>query len=89
MISIEACEPYFEYVRKYVELDPETMQLTASQISEIKFPPKHLIIAEGGLCNKVYFVLSGTARSYYTDFSGMTVTWSFHFNNNLGLPVIS
>jgi hypothetical protein len=31
------------------------------------------------------FVISGTARSYYTDLSGMTVTWSFHFNNNLSL----
>jgi CRP-like cAMP-binding protein len=85
MIPIDACEPYFEYVRKYIELDSETMQLTASQISEITFPQKHIIFSEGGVCNKVYFVVSGTARSYYTDFSGMTVTWSFHFNNNRSL----
>jgi len=85
MISIDACEPYFEYVRKYVELDSETRQLTASQITEITFPPKHIIFSEGGICNKIYFVLSGTARSYYIDFSGMTVTWSFHFNNSLSL----
>ena len=85
MIPIDACEPYFEYVRKYVELDSETKQLIASQLSEISFPEKHIILSEGGICNKVYFVLSGTARSYYIDFSGMTVTWSFHFNNNLSL----
>jgi len=85
MISIESCEPYFEYVKKYVELDSRTMKLTASQVSEITFPEKHIILHEGGLCNKVYFVVSGTARSYYTDFSGMTVTWSFHFNNSLSL----
>jgi CRP-like cAMP-binding protein len=58
---------------------------SASQISEITFRPKQIILTEGGICNKVYFVVSGTARSYYTDFSGMTVTWSFHFNNNLSL----
>jgi CRP-like cAMP-binding protein len=61
------------------------MQLTASLISEITFPQKHIIISEGGICNKAYFVVSGTARSYYTDSSGMTVTWSFHFNNNRSL----
>src|SRR3954471_11635016 len=85
MISIDACEPYFKYVGKYVELDSKTMQLTASQISVITFPQKHIILKEGGSCNKVYFVVSGTARSYYTDATGMTVTWSFHFNNNLSL----
>ena len=82
MISIEACEPYFEYVRKYAELDSEIMQLTASVISEITFPKKQIILSEGNVSNKVYFIVSGTARSYYTDFSGMTVTWSFHFNND-------
>ena len=82
MIPIDACEPYFEYARKHIELDPDTMQLVASQLSEITFPQKHIILPEGGICNKVFFVVSGTARSYYTDFSGMTVTWSFHFNND-------
>ena len=85
MISIETCEPYFEYVRKYAELDFGTKQLVASQLSEITFPPKHIILAEGGICNKVYFVVSGTARYYYTDFSGVTVTWSFHFNNKFSI----
>ena len=85
MIPIEACEPYFEYVRKYFELDSETKQLVASQLSEISFPQKHVILPEGATCNKIYFVVSGTARSYYTDFSGVTVTWSFHFNNHASI----
>src|SRR5262249_32383278 len=85
MIPIDVCEPYFEYVGKYTELDVEVKQLVASQVSEIHFPSKHIILSEGDLCNKVYFILSGTARSYYTDFSGVTVTWSFHFNNHLSV----
>jgi CRP-like cAMP-binding protein len=85
MIPIDVCEPYFEYVRKYVDLDSEAKQSVASQLSQVTFPQKHIILSEGGTCNKVYFILSGTARSYYTDFSGMTVTWSFHFNNDLSL----
>jgi CRP-like cAMP-binding protein len=61
------------------------MQLVASQLSEITFPQKHLIFPEGGICHKIYFVISGTARSFYTDFSGLTVTWAFHFNTNRSL----
>jgi CRP-like cAMP-binding protein len=85
MISLDACQPYFEYVRRYAELDSETEQLVASQLSQISFPRKHIILQEGGTCNKVYFVVTGTARSYYTDFSGVTITWSFHFNNELSI----
>ena len=85
MVPIDVCEPYFKFVEKYIELDSDIRQLIASYISEITFPQKHIILSEGGLCNKVYFIVSGTARSYYTDFSGITVTWSFHFNNNLSL----
>src|ERR1700752_3765205 len=82
MISVEACEPFFEYMRKSVELDSEILPLIAAHITEVSFPPKHIILAQGGLCNKVFFLVSGTARSYYIDVSGMTVTWSFYFNDN-------
>jgi CRP-like cAMP-binding protein len=85
MIPIDACEPFFEYMRKYVDLDADTMQLIASYMNEVTFPQKHIILVEGGSCNKIYFIVSGTARSYYTDISGMTITWSFHFNNNASI----
>jgi len=82
MIPVDTCEPFFEYMRKMVELDSDLMELVASQLSEITFPPKHIIVPQDGACNKGLFVVSGTARSYYIDASGVTVTWSFHFNNN-------
>jgi len=81
MIPIDTCEPFFEYMRKFVELDSDSMELIASHLSEITFPKRHIIFSEGGVGSKGYFIVSGTARSYYTDFSGITVTWSFHFNS--------
>ena len=81
MIPVDTCEPFFNYMRRSVELDPDTMQLIASHVSEITFPPRHIILTQGVSCNKIFFVVSGTARSYYIDVSGMTVTWSFYFNN--------
>ena len=47
MISLEACEPYFKYVQRNFELNPDTRQLVASQLSEITFPKKHVIYSEG------------------------------------------
>ena len=82
MISVDACEPYFEYMRKSAKLDSDLMQFVAAHVSEITFPPKHIILQEGSICNKIYFIVSGTARSYYIDPSGVTVTWAFLFNNN-------
>src|SRR5215510_10011054 len=82
MVSLDTCEPFFDYVRRYMDLDSDTRELVASQLAEISFRPKHVILREGAVCNKIFFIISGTARSYYTDFSGLTVTWAFHFNNN-------
>jgi CRP-like cAMP-binding protein len=85
MISVDACEPYFEYMRKTAKLDSDLMQFVAAHLSEITFPPKHIILQEGSICNKIYFIVSGTARSYYIDPSGVTVTWAFHFNNKASI----
>jgi CRP-like cAMP-binding protein len=85
MVPVDVCESYFEFTRKYTDLDSETMQLIASQLTEVNIPAKQVILSEGSLCNKIYFILSGTARSYFIDSSGITVTWSFHFNNNQSL----
>jgi len=43
MIPVDICEPYFEYLRKYIDVDPPLMQLIASQLSEAHFPEKHII----------------------------------------------
>src|SRR5262245_36013700 len=81
MIPTDNCEPFFAYMRKTVELDDDTMQLIAAHTTEAFLPGKQVIVQEGGMCNKVHFIVSGFARSYYTDPSGKTITWSFHFNN--------
>jgi CRP-like cAMP-binding protein len=81
MVPVEACEPYFKYMRRSVDLDADMMQLVSDHISEINYPAKHIFLQQGAVCNKVHFIVSGTARSYYIDSSGLTVTWSFLFNN--------
>lgn len=81
MIDTDFCEPFFNYMRKYVELDDHAMQVVAANCREVILPKKHILLHEGDNCDKVYFIVSGQARSYYTDFAGKTITWSFHYNH--------
>ncbi|MDB4926751.1 Crp/Fnr family transcriptional regulator [Mucilaginibacter sp.] len=86
MTSLTACEPFFQYMRRYVDLDDETMQLIAAHTKEVIYPKKHTLLLEGNPCDKIYFIVSGTARSYYSDFTGKTMTWTFHFNSEVSIP---
>jgi CRP-like cAMP-binding protein len=78
--EIDFCEPFFEYMRKFVCLDDGAMQTIAAHCREVIIPKKHTLLEEAGLCDKVYFLVSGKARSFYTDSTGKTITWYFHFN---------
>lgn len=80
MISSDFCEPFLDYMRKYVELDAAAIQLIATHAREVILPKKHTILQEGQISDKVHFIVEGEARSFYTDFTGKTITWSFHFN---------
>jgi len=80
MIDTSFCEPFLDYMRKFVELNENEVQLIAANAIEVNLPKKHTILHEGDFSDKVYFIVSGEARSFYTDFTGKTITWSFHFN---------
>lgn len=81
MIDTSFCEPFLDYMRQYVELDESAVQMIAANAKEVSFPKKHPLLHEGNPSDKVYFIVSGEARSFYTDFTGKTITWSFHFNS--------
>lgn len=80
MIDTGFCEPFLDYMRKYVELDDHAIQMIVANAKEVKIPKKNNILHEGIPCDKIYFIVAGQARSFYTDFTGKTITWSFHFN---------
>ena len=35
MNSVETCEPYFAYIRRFIKLDPDTMDLIATNTGEV------------------------------------------------------
>lgn len=77
MSQTDFCEPFFDYMRRSVQLDFEVMQQIAENSKEIIFPKGHIILEEGTSSDKVYFLVSGYARSFYTDFIGKTIIWHF------------
>ncbi|MBB5638323.1 CRP-like cAMP-binding protein [Pedobacter cryoconitis] len=76
--------PLLDQIKKDVKLDDETINAIAENCKEVSFPKDHLLLREGDDCKYAYLIVSGEARSFYTEFTGKTTTWLFHFNNSSG-----
>ena len=72
--------PLLNYLGKIVSLDDSEIEIILSNCKEVLIPKGHTIFNEGKIAKYAYFIVSGKARSYYTDNAGKTITWSFHFN---------
>ncbi len=72
--------PLLNYLGKIVSLDDCVIEMILNNSREVLIPKGHIICKEGEIAKYAYFVVSGQARSYYTDYAGRTITWSFHFN---------
>lgn len=75
------CKPLLDYIRRYVTLNSEAEQIIGNQSREVIFPKGKMIFEKGDVARHTYFIVSGKARSYYTDYSGKTITWLFHFSS--------
>jgi CRP/FNR family transcriptional regulator, anaerobic regulatory protein len=72
--------PLLNYIGKIVSLDDSDIEIILNNCKEVLIPKGHTIFNEGKIARYAYFIVSGKARSYYTDYAGKTITWSFHFN---------
>jgi len=72
--------PLLNYIGKIVSLDDSDIEIILNNCKEVLIPKGHIIFNEGKIARYAHFIVSGKARSYYTDYAGKTITWSFHFN---------
>lgn len=72
--------PFTEYLSSIVNLDADSTAMIEERAKEVFFPKGHVISSAGTVCRYAYFLISGEARSYYTNYAGKTITWTFHFN---------
>ncbi|CAM4091221.1 cAMP-binding domain of CRP or a regulatory subunit of cAMP-dependent protein kinases [Pedobacter westerhofensis] len=74
------CKPLLDYISSVVDLDGPATDNIVAHAREVSFPRGSMLFTTGETARHAYFIVSGHARSYYTDYTGKTVTWLFHFN---------
>jgi CRP-like cAMP-binding protein len=67
-------------MRKMVNLDDAAVEEILNSCKEVLIPKGQTIFNDGKNARYLYFIVSGKARSYYTDCTGKAITWAFHFN---------
>lgn len=73
-------KPLLNYIGKIVNLDDAAVETILNNCRDVLIPKGQVFFNEGEIAKYAYFIISGKARSYYTDYAGKTITWSFHFN---------
>lgn len=74
--------PFIHFMSHITELNHENQAILEAKLRPKKYIKGELILLRGNVCDKVIFITKGLSRSYYTDFTGKTFTWYFHFNDN-------
>ncbi len=82
----EFYEPFINFMQQTVEVDQETIAMVATHSREVIIPKRQFVLMENDFCNKVLFIVSGKAKSYYTNPNGKTSNWMFHFNDENSNP---
>jgi CRP-like cAMP-binding protein len=72
--------PLLNYIGKMINLDDAAVEVILNSCKEVMIPKGQRIFNDGKTARYLYFIISGKARSYYTDCAGKTITWAFHFN---------
>ena len=58
---------FINHIRKYVELDDNSVVLLLKYITPLKFKRKEFLLKEGQICHSMYFVEKGCLRMYFID----------------------
>jgi CRP-like cAMP-binding protein len=77
--SVDAI-PLLHCIGKVLCVDDSVVETILGCCRDVFIPKGRIIFYEGDIAKYAYFIISGKARSYYTDNAGRTITWSFHFN---------
>src|ERR1700761_8720319 len=72
--------PLLNYIGQMISLDDAAVEAILNSCKEGMIPKGQTIFKDGEIARYLYFIISGKARSYYTDCAGKTITFAFHFN---------
>ena len=78
-----------KYILKKVKVSDEEMELILSYFKPLTVKKKEILLREGGLANKMYFIVKGCLRIYFVKDVGTEVTRRIIFENDASASMVS
>ena len=82
-------DPLAKYILKKVKMSDEELTLILSHFKPRTVKKKEILLHEGGLSNKMYFVVKGCLRIYFIKDVGSEVTRRIIFENDASASMVS
>lgn len=70
-----------DFISRYTTLNDDDAEFLTSFLTEKTYKANDIILRSGNICGAMYFVISGSARSYFVNTQGQEYTWTFNFND--------
>ncbi|MEW7290251.1 Crp/Fnr family transcriptional regulator [Aquimarina sp. 2304DJ70-9] len=74
--------PFITYIKQYINLPSETEEEIVNLILTEKLDKGKVLLEEGKTCNRLYFIVEGTARTYFYQ-NGKDITYWIYPENML------
>ncbi|WP_028980948.1 Crp/Fnr family transcriptional regulator [Sporocytophaga myxococcoides] len=74
-------EVLLDHISKYTKLNNEATEEIAKSFGTFELHKRRLILSEGELCSRIYFVAKGCLRMFYLDEKGTEQTIQFALEN--------
>lgn len=73
--------PLLQHIRKFIPLDDKEAETVFSYFETESFKKKQIMLEEGHICNKQYFITKGCVRFYINNSKGVEQTLQFGIEN--------
>jgi len=73
--------PLLHHIKKFIQLDADDIQQIIPYLEYNKLKKKELLLQQGELCNKQYFIVKGCCRMYINNEKGQEQTTQFAIEN--------
>lgn len=82
MLKSPMFEKYKKFILGHIPFNIIEWKLFESKLSIKHFKKNEVILHQGDICNKLFFINSGLARGYIIDDDGRDFTWCIYFNDH-------
>ncbi|WP_281310276.1 Crp/Fnr family transcriptional regulator [Flavobacterium flavigenum] len=74
----------YQLIKNYIDISDSELEYCLSMLSYEVYKKKEILLKEGEVCSKIYFVAKGLLRIYFIDDKGEEKTFHFCLENTFG-----